>query len=62
MIELPFMFFQAELLIVLPVLWKEQWSYEDEGVISDLGNGYFEMRFSLSYQKPASRYETMVVF
>ena len=56
------MFFYSEFLIVMPSVWKEQWSYVDEGVISDLENGYFEVRFSLSSHKPASIYATMIVF
>ena len=46
----------------MPALWKKQWRYVDEGVFSDLGNGYFDMRFSVGSHKPASKRETMVVF
>lgn len=62
MITLPSVFLHSEVLIVLPVLWKEQWSYVDEEVISALGNDYFELKLSLSSHKPTSDYETMMVF
>lgn len=60
--ETPFYVFPLRVFIVMPALWKKQWRYVDEGIFSDLGNGYFDMRFSVGSHKPASKHETMVVF
>lgn len=57
------MFSNLKFLIVIPALWgKKKMKVCGCGVISDLGNGYFQMTFSLSSHKSASKYESMVAF